>query len=135
MRDTNGKCRGYSVPAGRLANFWKDNIRRCANMLLPPQFRAVVHATREPYVQAIRDLRVDRMIHQRVLLLGDAAANAHPHTFASTSKAASDALTLCSALSHFPSDIDRTLGHWERPQLAFAEHLWHSGREMGDHFL
>ncbi|WP_044871661.1 hypothetical protein [Pseudomonas sp. LFM046] len=85
--------------------------------------------------QAIRDLAMARMVDRRVLLLGDAAAIPRPHTAASTSKAASNALTLVRALERFPNDPDKALARWEAPQVALGRSLYDHGREIGDHLL
>ncbi|WP_248732768.1 FAD binding domain-containing protein [Pseudomonas sp. MWU13-2517] len=135
MTDADGHERGFSVPEGRLAPAWRDDLFEQADALLPPQFRAIVQATRHPFVQAIRDLAVDHMVDRRVLLLGDAAAIPRPHTAASTSKAATNALALGSALRAFPNDIDRALRNWEHAQVALGRRLRIQGTEIGNHLL
>ncbi|WEJ74860.1 FAD binding domain-containing protein [Pseudomonas sp. PSE14] len=135
MTDADGRHRGYSVPEGQLAPAWREHLYRDADALLPPAFRATVRATPEPFVQAIRDLAVPHMVDHRVVLIGDAAAIPRPHTAASTSKAASNALALMNALARYPNDPDRALALWEGPQLALGRSLYDYGREIGDHLL
>ncbi|MGZ0714780.1 FAD binding domain-containing protein [Pseudomonas palleroniana] len=135
MTDADGHEREYSVPEGRLAAAWRDDLYEQADSLLPPQFRAIVQATPQPFVQAIRDLAVDHMVDRRVLLLGDAAAIPRPHTAASTSKAATHALALCAALRAFPNDLDQALRSWEPAQLALGRRLRVQGMEIGNHLL
>jgi 2-polyprenyl-6-methoxyphenol hydroxylase-like FAD-dependent oxidoreductase len=135
MTDSSGQRRGWSLPQGQLAASWKEALDREAEQLLPPAFRAVVRATDQPFVQAIRDLVVDQMVDHRVLLLGDAAAIPRPHTAASTAKAATNALALADSLLASPHDLSEALQRWERPQLDLAHYLYKSGREIGDHLL
>jgi 2-polyprenyl-6-methoxyphenol hydroxylase-like FAD-dependent oxidoreductase len=131
MTDREGKRRAYSVPEGMLATVWIQHLREEATALLPPAFRHVVQVTREPFVQAIRDLAVDRMTAGRVVILGDAASIPRPHTAASTLKAAANALALADALQAHPDDIDGALAQWEPGQVAFGKHLMRQGIEAG----
>ncbi|MEM8796882.1 MAG: FAD binding domain-containing protein [Pseudomonadota bacterium] len=134
MTDRDGRYRGFSMPEGKLAEKWVEHVYADADALLPPQFREIVHATKEPFAQAIRDLTVDRMVKGRVVLLGDAAFIPRPHTAASTSKAASNALTLGNALEQYP-DVDEALAHWEPRQLALGQALYRKGTAAGNHLL
>ncbi|PWY50391.1 FAD binding domain-containing protein [Pseudomonas sp. RW409] len=135
MTDADGRERGFSVPEGRLAPAWRDYLIEQAEALLPPQFRAVVQATQAPFVQAIRDLAVEQMVERRVVLLGDAAAIPRPHTAASTSKAATNALALAAALRTFPNDLERALRSWQPAQLALGQRLRRQGTQIGNHLL
>lgn len=135
MTDSQGRDRGYSVPEGQLAQAWRDQVMREAEQLLPPAFRDVVWATEAPFVQAIRDLAVGNMVQGRVILLGDAAAIPRPHTAASTSKAATNALALAEALRRSPDDVDHALGTWETVQVALGKRLREYGEEIGNHLM
>lgn len=84
---------------------------------LAPALAGLVTATPNPFLQLIHDYEAPQMVFGRVLLLGDAAFVARPHTGAGASKAAANALTLARALQSHPTDIDAALLHWERDQL------------------
>ena len=103
--------------------------------MLPPGFRDIVQATKEPFAQAIRDLAVNKMVKGRVILLGDAAAIPRPHTAASTSKAAANALALGDALKAWPDDTDKALAEWEGEQLFRGKYLRQMGMSMGNRLL
>ena len=135
MTDKDGKYRGFSMPEGKLAPKWKASVYGEAGDLLPPPFHEVVTATREPFAQAIRDLTVDRMVKGRVILIGDAAFIPRPHTAASTSKAAANALALAEALGTFSDDVDRALERWEPQQLTLGNRLYEHGSRTGDYLL
>ncbi len=135
MTDIDGRDRGFSMPEGKLAPKWRRHVGQEADALLPPAFRDAVKATEQPFAQAIRDLAIDRMVKGRVILLGDAAFIPRPHTAASTSKAAANALALADALAGNPDDIDRALAQWEPAQLALGRHLHRQGTRAGDHLL
>ena len=135
MTDKDGRYRGFSLPEGRLAEKWRAQLQKEADDLLPPAFREVVKATQEPFAQAIRDLTVARMVKGRVILLGDAAFIPRPHTAASTSKAAANALALADALLMAPNDLDKALAYWEPAQLRLGHRLYEQGSRSGDYLL
>jgi len=135
MTGTDGVARSYSVPEGLLDARWKAHLYAEAQTLLPPGFRDIVQATKEPFAQAIRDLAVDKMVKGRVILLGDAASIPRPHTAASTSKAAANALALGDALRAWPDDTDRALSEWEQEQIIHGKYLRKMGMSMGDRLL
>lgn len=135
MTDREGRQRGYFIPEGELSEKWIAHVRREADALLPESFREIVHATEQPFAQAIRDLASDQMVKGRVVLIGDAAAIPRPHTAASTSKAASNSLDLADALQAFPDEIDAALANWEPSQVALGKSLDKLGTEAGNHLL
>ena len=137
MTDKDGKQRGFAMPPGKLAEKWRDHIYKDANQLLPPPFRSVVHATEEPFAQAILDLTSERMVHDRVILVGDAAFIPRPHTAASTAKAAGNALALGNVLQDAATDaqIDEALAQWETPQLRLGHYLHRQGSQTGNYLL
>lgn len=131
----DGEQRQYTVPPGELATHWKERLDREADSLLPPGFRAVVQVTPQPFAQAILDLTSQHMIWGRVLTLGDAAFIPRPHTAASTSKAAANALGLGRALSVDPSPVAQSMKEWELQQLRLGKALYQQGSRTGDHLL
>lgn len=135
MTDKDGKQRGFSMPEGKLADGWKDHVYKEADALLPRPFREAVHSTKEPYAQAIRDLTVPNMVQGRVVLLGDAAFIPRPHTAASTSKAAANALALHDVLTAMPEDVDGALAAWEPQQMMLGNMLYRQGSRAGDSLL
>lgn len=135
MTDRYGKPRAYAIPEGFLAERWSEHVREDARHLLPAGFREVVLATAQPFAQAIRDLALDEIVSGRVIILGDAAAIPRPHTAASTSKAAANALALAQELAASPDDIDAALARWQPPQVRYGKHLEKQGSEVGDYLL
>lgn len=135
MIDREGRPRGSAIPEGGLADRWIEHLHREAAALLPLPFHEVVEATSQPFAQAIRDLASDHMVSGRVIILGDAASIPRPHTAASTSKAASNALSLASALKAFPDDLAKALARWEKPQIALGKALLRQGTEAGNYLL
>jgi len=135
MTDRSGRQRGYSIPEGMLHERWIAHLQRDAARLLPPAFREMVAATDRPFAQAIRDLASDHMVCGRVALIGDAASIPRPHTAASTSKAAANALELADALQASPENVPLALARWEPHQRGLGKALRHQGMEIGNHLL
>jgi 2-polyprenyl-6-methoxyphenol hydroxylase-like FAD-dependent oxidoreductase len=135
MIDRNGHARGYAIPEGLLADIWVEHLHREAENLLPFPFREIVEATTQPFAQAIRDLASDHMVVGRVVIIGDAAAIPRPHTAASTSKAAANALALADELLASPGDVPAALVRWEPPQVALGKYLRQQGTQIGDYLL
>ncbi len=132
--DRDGQKRVSAIPEGKLSDQWLPHLHREADTFLPAPFREVVKATQEPFMQTIRDLASDHMVKGRVVILGDAAAIPRPHTAASSSKAAANALGLVDALASIP-DIDAALARWEPSQVALGKALLRQGSQTGDYLM
>ncbi|NMT64975.1 FAD binding domain-containing protein [Marinobacter orientalis] len=132
LTDKTGRSRLTSVPPGLAKQELVDEMRTAARSQLAPQMKSLVLATREPFIQPILDLSVNRMVFGRVLLTGDAAFVPRPHTAASTSKAAANAIDLAVALRHGDENPDAVLAHWEQRQIALGERLESQGQRLGN---
>ena len=132
LTDRAGRTHAFSLPPGALPDTQAAMLRADATRLLAPQFAALVQRTREPFVQAILDLAVPRMVFGRVLLLGDAAFVPRPHTAGGAAKAAANALALAQALQRTDQPIDARLREWEVLQLRAGRAMVDWGRRMGD---
>jgi 2,6-dihydroxypyridine 3-monooxygenase len=86
----------------------------------------------EPFVRVVYDIAVPRMAFGRACLLGDAAFAVRPHAAAGTAKAAADGWALAAELTAAGGDVQATLAHWERSQLALGQALLARCREIGD---
>ena len=128
--DRSGRARTSSIAPGLLSLGAEVNLRAAAERFLPPAFRQLVAATREPFFQIIQDLAVPRMAFGRVALIGDAAFVPRPHTAASTSKAAGNALGLVAELRR-RDDVPTALKAWEPDQIRIGFNLRRSGMALG----
>jgi 2-polyprenyl-6-methoxyphenol hydroxylase-like FAD-dependent oxidoreductase len=132
MTGVDGRERDFSVPPGQVRDGWLKKQGAIAENVFCPQFLELWHATERPFLQPILDLAVPRMVHGRVVLVGDAAFVPRPHTAASTAKVGANALALGRALQEFPDDINAALKGWEPDQLALGRELERSGRALGN---
>ncbi|MBE9102682.1 FAD binding domain-containing protein [Vacuolonema iberomarrocanum] len=132
LTDRDGKRRDYSVPPGLMAAGVEQAMHSYADTALAPPFQKLVAATKEPFVQTILDLGVPQMAFGRVALVGDAAFIPRPHTAASVSKGAANAIALADALVAQNHDAPKGLSAWEAEQLRLGMHLWKVGQDLGE---
>lgn len=115
-----------------MANDIEQEMRQYAERVLVPPFQKLIAATKEPFVQAILDLGVPNMTFEHVALVGDAAFIPRPHTAASVSKAATNAIALADALIKHDHNVLDALKAWEEEQLVLGMYLWKRGRDLGE---
>ena len=72
------------------------------------------------------------MAFDRIALVGDAAFIPRPHTAASVSKAAANAIALADALLAHNHNVPKALNAWETNQLRLGMHLWKVGKDLGE---
>jgi 2-polyprenyl-6-methoxyphenol hydroxylase-like FAD-dependent oxidoreductase len=92
--DATGTRRPYAIPPGALHSDQERKQREIAERDLPPVFKKLLRATKEPFVQAIMDLACPQLVFNRTILMGDASFVIRPHTAASTSKGIGNAFAL-----------------------------------------
>lgn len=132
LTDKNGNRRGYSIPPGLMVPDVEQQMRRYADQALARPFQQLVAATEEPFVQAILDLGVPQMAFDRIALVGDAAFIPRPHTAASVSKGAANAISLADTLVAQNHNVPKALEAWETNQLRLGMHLWQAGQSLGE---
>ncbi|KAK3073665.1 hypothetical protein LTS18_014401 [Coniosporium uncinatum] len=129
MTDVDGKLHRFTVPVGKIASSVWEKQKECARKVLPPQFVELVESTHVPFVQAITDVIAPQcsFYEGRVLLLGDALAGFRPHTAASTSQAAFDAMLLAELIQG-----NIALKEFEKRCMNYAENVSRSGVQIGN---
>ncbi|MEL6554868.1 MAG: FAD binding domain-containing protein [Cyanobacteria bacterium J06621_11] len=132
LTDKNGRQRQHSISPGMMSLATEQQMREYANQMLVDPFKKLVAATKEPFVQSILDLGVPQMAFDRVALVGNAAFIPRPHTAASASKAAANAIALAEALTSHNNDVPKVLEEWEHDQLALGMYLWKHGQSLGE---
>ena len=135
LTDRDGTPHAFSLPPGATRDAPIAALRQDARRLLAPSLRELVLATEEPFLQAILDLAVPRMVFGRTVLLGDAAFIVRPHTAGGAAKAAANALALAQALASGTRDIDARLADWEAGQLEAGASMRAWGVAMGDRIM
>jgi 2-polyprenyl-6-methoxyphenol hydroxylase-like FAD-dependent oxidoreductase len=132
LTDRTGRKRRTSVPPGMVSpEHWQKQMD-IARSFLPPQFRELLEATREPFAQPIRDLAVPKMVFGRTVLVGEAAFVVRPHTAAAAAKAASDGMALDEALRDGDDNFTENLQRFEASQMQMGLHLRNYGIRAGN---
>jgi 2-polyprenyl-6-methoxyphenol hydroxylase-like FAD-dependent oxidoreductase len=132
LTDRTGRKRRTSVPPGMVCpKHWQKQVA-IARTFLPPQFRELLEATDEPFVQPIRDLAVPQMVFGRVVLVGEAAFVLRPHTAAAAAKAAADGMVLGETLRGGDANLAENLRRFETSQRQMGIRLHNYGMRVGD---
>ena len=132
LTDKDGILREFSVPEGMVNEDIVKKQKIVAENILPHMFHNLVSTTKEPFIQTIYDLSVHKMAFHRACLIGDAAFVVRPHTAASTSKAATNALELAKSIQQQKGDVVTALTKWEPSQLALGNYLISLGIRLGN---
>jgi len=135
LQDRTGHRHSYSLPPGVMRDAEIEALQLAALDVLAPALAGLVTATPDPFLQLIHDYEAPRMVFDRVVLLGDAAFVARPHTGAGAGKAAADALALARALKRHGTRVDEGLGAWQREQLPANRRLVHWGIALGQRIM
>ncbi|KAI0399436.1 hypothetical protein F4802DRAFT_36673 [Xylaria palmicola] len=130
MTDRNGRRRPITMPPGLTDPRAWEKQRTLARERLPPQFAEIVCGTSRPFVQAVTDVISPEHEYWggKVVLIGDALAGFRPHTVASTSQAAFDAMIFA---DYIDGKVSRA--EWKRQTLGFARYIQKRGVDMGEH--
>ncbi|KAI4597119.1 hypothetical protein KJ359_004630 [Pestalotiopsis sp. 9143b] len=130
MTDKHGKRRLITMPPGMIDSRAWEKQRQIAGKRLPPQFAEIVRETRKPFVQAVTDVVSPRNEYMdgKLVLIGDALAGFRPHTVASTSQAAFDAMIFADYIEGKVSRED-----WKKETMGFARFIQKRGVDMGIH--
>ncbi len=129
LTDRDGRRRTLTVPPGMADPAAWEVQRAVARDRLPPQFAEVVCKAAKPFVQAVTDVisPEHEFLGGKVVLIGDALAGFRPHTVASTSQAALDAMMYADYISGRLSRDE-----WKRETLGYARYIQKRGVDMGN---
>ncbi len=132
LTDRDGHSRPVSLPPGSARDEQVEQLRSSAEAQLAPIIAEVALRVGSPFVQAVFDIDVPRMVFGRACLLGDAAFAVRPHAAAGTAKAAEDGWVLAAALEAAGGEVPKALTAWEAAQLALGSRLLERNRKIGD---
>ncbi|MFI1678156.1 FAD-dependent monooxygenase [Streptomyces sp. NPDC020607] len=121
-----------SLPPGGLTDALAAHLGFVADELLPPYWGALLRETApdELFLQPMYDFTAPRCTGDRVLLVGDAAAVARPHTGAGAVKALQDATVLESALATADTWAD-ALDTYDTDRTVSGRAMVDLGRRLG----
>ncbi|KAK4238917.1 hypothetical protein C8A03DRAFT_33032 [Achaetomium macrosporum] len=128
LTDRHGRRHRITVPPGLMDPKAWQRQQDLARERLPPQFAEVVCKAERPFVQAVTDVLspANEFLDGKVVLIGDALAGFRPHTVASTSQAAFDAMLYA---DYVAGKVGRE--QWKRLTMGYARFIQKRGVEMG----
>ncbi|QIO54556.1 2-polyprenyl-6-methoxyphenol hydroxylase (plasmid) [Rhizobium leguminosarum bv. trifolii] len=128
--DLDQRTHPFSLPRGGLSNDRLEAFRADARQMLPPQFALAVEVEPSPSIQGIFDYEAPRMIGRSIVLIGDAAFVARPHTAMGVSKAAGDVMALSNCLAS-AIDLPAALQRFEADRIVVGREIVAYGRQLG----
>jgi 2-polyprenyl-6-methoxyphenol hydroxylase-like FAD-dependent oxidoreductase len=130
--DERGHQHEFSVPPPLIRRDLIAEMRAEAEAIMPPAFRDVLRKIERPFFTPIYDFSAPRIVHGRVVLVGDAGSSSRPHMGFGVAKAGGDAQALAEALrSH--ADIDAALAAYNAVRQPVGECIMMHGRKLGTH--
>jgi 2-polyprenyl-6-methoxyphenol hydroxylase-like FAD-dependent oxidoreductase len=103
-----------------------------AREIMPPALLDCVTKTKQPFITPIYDFTAPSIVFGRVAMVGDAAANARPHTGFGMAKAGCDAQALARHLRD-NADIDVALKAYNAERQPVGDIVVKHARKLGTH--
>ncbi|MEM7437269.1 MAG: FAD-dependent monooxygenase [Myxococcota bacterium] len=128
LTDQHGRLYSHGIPHHLVRQTFVDTLRHESREYLAPPIQSIVASTPHPYLQGIFEVGCDRLIHDRVIIIGDAAFTARPHVGLGVTKAAQDATLLATAFGD-AGDMQS----WERARLAYGKAALAWSRDLGSY--
>ena len=99
LTDDDGRYYPTGIPPLKVS--WKHiaQMRQKAQEILAPQYAEILEKTAAPFLQAIYDVRSEKIVFGRIALMGDAAFVGRPHVGMGVTKAADEAMVIAKHIS------------------------------------
>jgi 2-polyprenyl-6-methoxyphenol hydroxylase-like FAD-dependent oxidoreductase len=130
--DENGVQHEYSVPPPLVRKDLIAQMHEDARDIMPPALLDALMKIKQPFVTPIYDFTSPAIVHGRVAMVGDAAANARPQMGFGMAKAGGDAQALASSLRDH-DDIDTALKAYNAERQPLGNIIVNHGRKLGTH--
>jgi 2-polyprenyl-6-methoxyphenol hydroxylase-like FAD-dependent oxidoreductase len=130
LTDSTGLVHPYSLPPGSVSPGAQSEMVADATSLLPASLAEAVRAAERPFVQGVFDYETAKMTSGRMVLIGDAAFVARPHTAMGVAKAAGDAMALVAHLSRLP--VVEALDAFNEERLPVGISIVANGKRLGE---
>jgi 2-polyprenyl-6-methoxyphenol hydroxylase-like FAD-dependent oxidoreductase len=134
LLDSDGLRHDLTIPPPKIRADIIQRLKDDARGFLPPPMRDILQCIRRPFFTPVYDHVVDHMVYGRVVLIGDAAAQARPHVGMGVAKAGIDAEVLFDSLSRY-NDLFDGLANFQSERLPIASRAVQRGRDLGEYML
>ena len=129
--DATGRCHGTAIAPPLIREELAARLKADAGDLLAPQLATIVERS-QPFFQAIFDLESPRVVHGRVVLLGDCAFVARPHVGMGVTKASLDARCLAKSIE-ISQDLSAALARYDGMRCEFGRWCVRRSRAIGSY--
>ena len=130
LTDADGEHHALGIAPNKVSWRHVAAMREAARQLLAPQFAEMLEKTAQPFLQPIFDVVSQRLVFDRVALMGDAAFVARPHVGMGVTKAAEDAMALSDCIrAHGATPV--ALHAFEALRLAPGRAVVQRARDLG----
>jgi len=130
--DANGVQQEFSVPPPLLRKDLIAEMLADAREIMPPALLDCVLKSKQPFITPIYDFTAPSIVFGRVAMVGDAAANARPHTGFGMAKAGCDAQALARHLRDH-DDIEKALVAYNAERQPIGDIVVKHARKLGTH--
>jgi 2-polyprenyl-6-methoxyphenol hydroxylase-like FAD-dependent oxidoreductase len=130
--DENGRQHEYSVPPPLVRKDLIAQMHADAGEIMPEVLFDCVMKVRQPFFTPIYDFTAPAIVFDRVVLVGDAAANARPHMGFGMAKAGTEAQALAKHLRDH-DNIDAALKAYNAERQPIGNNIVLHGRKLGCH--
>jgi 2-polyprenyl-6-methoxyphenol hydroxylase-like FAD-dependent oxidoreductase len=132
MTDADGVHHPLGLPPNKVD--WKHvaAVRQVARDCLAPQFAEILEKTAQPFLQPIYDCYSQRIVFDRIALMGDASFVARPHVGMGVTKAAEDAMALTDCIAQHGANA-RGLQAYELARLQPGQMAVERARTLGSY--
>jgi 2-polyprenyl-6-methoxyphenol hydroxylase-like FAD-dependent oxidoreductase len=132
--DSDGVRHDLTIPPPKVREDVIQRLKDDARGFLPPPMCEILQRIRRPFFTPVYDHVVGQMAYGRVVLIGDAAAQARPHVGMGVAKAGADAESLTDSVSRY-TDLFDGLAHFQSERLPIAVRTVQRGRDLGEYML
>lgn len=133
MTDATGTHHPFGIPPGLIRDDVLAHMREQAQQKLAPQFAEAVERARVQLFQPIADLECPRLVDGRVVIVGDAAFLARPHTAMGVPKAAGDLRVLLEQVGDASGDLAARLARFEAERIEVDTRIVQRGKYLGEY--
>ncbi len=130
--DRNGVQHEFSVPPPLIRPELIEAMYADARDIMPEVLLDCIMTMKQPFITPIYDFTAPRIIFGRVVMVGDAAANARPHMGFGVAKAGGDAAALARALRDH-HDVDTALKAYDAERQPIGNTIVQHSRKLGTH--
>lgn len=130
MTDADGQHYPLGLPPNKVAWQQVAAARQAARHLLAPQFAEILEKTAQPFLQPIYDCASQRIVFDRIALMGDASFVARPHVGMGVTKAAEDAMALTDCIAQYGANA-QGLQAYQQLRLLPGQRVVDRARALG----